>query len=1254
GPGQLIAHHVKIRAIPTAEDSNWMQYLIELEMEPYVRTKRANGDWHREKVPDGDFLLEMQVLGTEVGPDMNQKVLLLKGEQAVHQAKARNGILKAELRMTQKVVANQSNLELAVRVRPRSLNAYKTPSPFNGLFRFGIGERVSEHNGPLALACEDQTLDCSYDKILASAANYNEVAKGYLRPNVRYSFSNLKLRFVAVMAGETATQRTVAYSASTCVTDLATGKPLTNTPMTVDYHRNEKEDQGVERNEIAGETDESGCLTWNGKVKHRYYGPEKYFERKVTIGKGGRFKRDFTFYLNPWDDKFTFGWDAREFDPEFFEEIRARHPIKSRFFLGGFQYHTVRFLYNIDPFMELEVKKTILMMFEPRVLRYSGIVNARRTTEALRDGIYLMKVAIQKNYLDPRDNSGWKLINTPQFQAELVREGGRQLVAREYVSTNVALVRIVDGLMIYPIELTMRDLRLMRTRANFLIQLEAVDERLIQAYHVFKEQAIKGEALVRSLEQYKQAIGEKKKNLNDVTEELGGDVSPGLEPVVKKRLETEQKQQQAEARGQTRLEARKELEAKTLRVKEIVRHNLHALKEKLESGNAVGNYLDGLGNDQSRHQILNDPVAMKPFAVNDPLLTDVQTAMKTYDFSEIRLPKKADIDLNIFLEKDSGLKRRTFVGPVIFLSNGYSDSVRATDNLDEAACVDPDKGQDPLDASIETLALNSYEDRAARLLPEQLDDDKLLNSNAPIPKDPYQGRRMNNAFDYNVFFGRSRNVQNNDYEFNPNYGALTHLCYKDVDDLIKREKELHDQWIVRYRAMSLKHNFVTSFPFQMEFVSLTNEPLIKVQSECKAENEEQFQACLVETNEHKMSLTEMGELLNHDLRPTGVFAEGQLENVMRLRNEETRWSSRTRWEPADYSRLFFERSTESHVGLCNLLSNKIERNMKRTGLNVRQLTGSISWINKYCNREGGLVHDIKLHVGETGKYRFLGGLNLNFNVGESFGFDSRYSVSGDFDLTDLLGPLVHKLPMGWAAKSIGLKYGMGDSSGDGTSVSESTYLVAQIAKFELILNSYERCAVVRLADGAVGQLMEIVRGAPGRETSRAKEILRSGLFVCEGAKRVLNKPRSVEEMYFYFTQHFTEGDMLDQADLYNHPWLLALRGIRDFTVFVKGIRAQEVVGLGAFLSRVVGYVEKRPVAWALDHLYKLYQNKLPSFPGYYTVLDEQEDIRAFVLQQSRDDDPNPKQQPRNYRLRMRDVDPLGEVQHSRLQNERAR
>jgi len=1202
---QLMVRKIDIHSTPQGEGQGFVQLLVETEMEPEVIVSRVNGKPVYEKIPDGEFDVSMQVMATEVGPQ-NKKVLVL-GSEARDIGKVMNGKLKIEFRIFQVYRANQGNLELVLRLTPRNLAGRSTMKPFNGIFRLGAGTQIEDRSAWLANICNEKPDACEFSKVVASAANYEELHKlGYMQSNERYRFTVLKVRFFMIQPGETATQRTVSYTASTCITDRQTGTPLADTPMVIRYVNLGPDQKGVERESLVKSTDASGCLNWDGFVFHKYYQPEEYFERSVQIEKASGINHKVTFYVNPWDTNINFGFDSKEFLPDTVESIRSRRKIRSRFFLGDYAYHTVRFLYSIDPFMDLEVRKTVLMELVPQVLRYSAIKDARKMTESLRDGIYLMKVGIQKSYLDPRDNSSWLLRNNPKYQAEMVPIGGPgtpKLASKEFITTNMALVRVVDGMIIYPIELTMRDLRLMRTRANFVVQLETVDERLIQAYHVFKRHGIEKMDLQNKLDEFR------KKLEDDPLARLESGADVGTPDAL---LDLERRRQRTAQRADRR-KVVQEFEERVLMAIEDINRNLESLKRNFESGGQLGRYLNSSGQGSVvPFQLNRGELIQDNFELNENLLHDLKVALRINDFSEVSLPSRNEVDLNLFIEKDSGLEKRSFVGPVIFLSNTYKDSVRATDNLDEAKCLT--RPRDALDLSRDALSRVHEQD-------DYSPEERLIQGR-------FDGEENNNWIRTAVALNGKR--QNNAYEFNQYFGSLSHLCYQNVDDLIEREKNNRAHQEQMLRVASMKSNLMQSFPFPMTYVSLTNEPLTVLPNDCK---DPRVENCLEHTSRGTLRSEAALALANAKLDWAKKMAPYKMGPWLHRIWPDRVTTQRATWGVSDAQKLFFERNLESRIGLCNMLANAAEQESGKSVVGLGPLMGTRGAVLGECLADGGLIHDIKLQVGKTGNYTFLGGLNLNVNVGENFSFSQSASWSARLDITDFVGmgsSLTKASSLGVmssALKPVGMGYGVSSSSSEGTSVSESTYLVSQIARFSVDLLAYERCAVVRLSDQAVNSILEAWGGTVSRDDAKWNRILRRGYFVCEGNTRDSNPPRRVDEMYFYFTQHFTEGDMLDQNDLYNHPWLLGLRGARDFTMFVKKARTQEAVNLGEFVKHLVGMPTNRDMAWALQHMYKLYRNVLPTFPGFYTVLDTKEDIPGSLLQQ----------------LSRVGVDPMGEV-----------
>lgn len=203
------------------------------------------------------------------------------------------------------------------------------------------------------------------------------------------------------------------------------------------------------------------------------------------------------------------------------------------------------------------------------------------------------------------------------------------------------------------------------------------------------------------------------------------------------------------------------------------------------------------------------------------------------------------------------------------------------------------------------------------------------------------------------------------------------------------------------------------------------------------------------------------------------------------------------------------------------------------------------------------VFSIIHHARPTGVrgHRFKGGKSMNFNVGASFSL--KFGEGLDSDLSASFNPLSAikgKLGtlFGIASVKTGWKASISRDMGQGSSVSSGTYLAMQKAKMDLYFDGYESCMEMRMRPSFVLQRIAL-SSRDFLPQEYHDEWAHRGLYICSGELR--NGITPFTEMYYYFTQHFTEGDMLDSGDLKNHPWLLSLRGERNYTHFVDLIKA---------------------------------------------------------------------------------------------------
>lgn len=244
---------------------------------------------------------------------------------------------------------------------------------------------------------------------------------------------------------ETTTERTIKYRVSTRVTNpLAQGAPLRDIEFVV-----EKSDGSID----PVRTNHQGDLIFTDTVHHVYFAPERYILKVVRLRHASGFTKRLAIVFNPWDNNgFTFARDLRGVPKESVTQVNLVPRPKSELLLTQFQWGAQGFRYEVDNFVNLKMFKQFNLTISPRVLRYSSLTEGRMKNEPLRDGIYLMKVAIQRDY---RPMDGDPL---------------------EYVTAVRKLVRVASGIINTPVEMAFRDFRILKIRSNLMIEIATIDE----------------------------------------------------------------------------------------------------------------------------------------------------------------------------------------------------------------------------------------------------------------------------------------------------------------------------------------------------------------------------------------------------------------------------------------------------------------------------------------------------------------------------------------------------------------------------------------------------------------------------------------------------------------------------------------------------------------------------------------------------------------------------------------------------------
>ena len=385
------------------------------------------------------------------------------------------------------------NIQLLLRVTP--VQGLKL-EPFEAVYYLGTFESIGQGSSPifdLAHYFKSATGDISfnYEEYLKKATNYREwlagtPEKGIDLPTIengfrQFRFTHLDVLFSRIVPGDTATDRTVQYTVKTCLQATSFGvRPQAGLRFDI-----ETEDRGI-KTKIPHTTDDQGCLSWVGLISHKFYQREKLIPKEsvLTYVDGSRSSESQTlrYYINPWDEKFTFGRDERVLPQYYIQQINdgQKFAPPTRLLITDFKYDAIGFRYVVDKYMNLTVKKTVLLDLKPKLLKYNSIIWGRSGFGDLRDGIYLLKVAMQKDYLDPAA-PGRRIEVDPQGKYTIPYNQQDSKTRRVFITIKEVLVRVLGGHIVTPIEFDINDLRTLRLRSQMFVQLETIDEMLLRA-----------------------------------------------------------------------------------------------------------------------------------------------------------------------------------------------------------------------------------------------------------------------------------------------------------------------------------------------------------------------------------------------------------------------------------------------------------------------------------------------------------------------------------------------------------------------------------------------------------------------------------------------------------------------------------------------------------------------------------------------------------------------------------------------------
>ncbi len=493
---QLFLNRISLGFTPgERRQGGYLNKRLRLDLEPQVsRQLLSESRWLFSPLAHGKFDLELLIFGVvsvqgEEEDALARESRILLGRLEAEEVGLRLGRLSLDRQIRIERQCAACEIEVALRIKP-TRGGMNDLEPFAAVYLLGDEGSLDRVNTGRVrswslrqegLALEGQFSEpFDLDQWIASwsklrrdlkkepveapeqlrrweEASEGELPSGFYRAQ-QFEFSNLDPRFVGVETCETATERSLRFRVETKVTHPSSGKPYRDYKFRVQAREN---DGSLTEIRLANDrTLRDGSLIWEDVLTHQYYVTQEYQIRNYIITdveSGAQFEHSIA--INPWDWGFTFGADFRARGKENILQRNAEareRAIQPQLLNYGFRYETVGFRYEMDENMTLRVHKNILLRLDPRVLRYDSLVAGRNHNEPLRDGLYILRVGFQKQYIN-------------QYGEE-----------DEYIDTYEVITQVRAGVIVEEVEISMTDLTLMRVRSHFLVEIEPVDEAYIR------------------------------------------------------------------------------------------------------------------------------------------------------------------------------------------------------------------------------------------------------------------------------------------------------------------------------------------------------------------------------------------------------------------------------------------------------------------------------------------------------------------------------------------------------------------------------------------------------------------------------------------------------------------------------------------------------------------------------------------------------------------------------------------------------
>lgn len=413
----------------------------EVHLNPSLQTK-TSGKIIQNSIENGQFVAEISFFHRKE----NTWFLLAKNSTQTLSIKDKALSLNSDLLLP--LIPTRGQIFLGLKLTP--LNSPVAMESFEGVFFVGDFDAIKAGGFLKISALVTSQENFKLASLNATLPSLND--DSFMKPQVE--IAPIEFRFLRV-DNETATSRDVHFQVRACLRNGIDQKLIR--AETFDIEKLAFANQTT-RSSAKIRVDNASCLHWEETIPTLVYQCQHYKRGTIRI-KNTKLglDKELSLAVNPWEQSDAAGRDLRyvELDKKAFDTCEQQKNSSAHIHLDSYSYSTLSYAYSINENMSLQFKKKVLLKLDPKVLAYSNQSLGRENISRLRDGNYLLRMAILRN---------------PDYDNQ-----------RTYIFGHQSIVTAISGQIVKEIELSTTDLRALGNRNQVVIEIFPVKEANISA-----------------------------------------------------------------------------------------------------------------------------------------------------------------------------------------------------------------------------------------------------------------------------------------------------------------------------------------------------------------------------------------------------------------------------------------------------------------------------------------------------------------------------------------------------------------------------------------------------------------------------------------------------------------------------------------------------------------------------------------------------------------------------------------------------